>query len=113
MIVEHSDTESKTWNSASTSSTQIIHDNCHYSVSVILDIPYTLYFCHVQHSEQSYMNFCSDVCTHMFFLVIRHGMALPDNKRNQRQPDLRRTLSMCCSLPVVMTTPLAHLAAIP
>lgn len=53
MIVEHSDAESKTWNSASTSSTKMINDNCHYSVSVTLDIPYTLYFCLVQYSEQS------------------------------------------------------------
>jgi len=38
MIVEHSGTERKTWNSTSTSSTQIITDTCHYSVSVTLEI---------------------------------------------------------------------------
>lgn len=47
MIVEHSGIESKTWNSTSTSSTHIINDTCHYSVSITLDIPYTLYLCHV------------------------------------------------------------------
>lgn len=113
IIVEHSDTESKMWNSTSTSSTQMIHDIYHYSVSVILDIPYTLYLsCIVR--RMVFMAWISvAMYLHMPFLVIRHGMALPDSKRNQRRPNLRCTLSMCCSLPVVMTTPIAHLSAVP